>query len=338
MQKKIALAGLVLLLISSASCRRDQYRVNISGIDKDIEIMRLEKDIFSIAPGEEADAVPYLRDKYGEFLQLFSNVINTGDVNDDKWEGYLHSFITDRMVWDAYQRVSSQFEDISDIENQLSLAFRHYLWHFPDRVVPGVFTCITGFNNSIIVADTIIGISLDRYLGADTDFYGMMGIYSYLARRMDRQFIVPDCMYAWGSTEWDYHLMDYGVENLISRMLHEGKLYYFMRSMMPDTEENIIFGFTPDQMKFCRNNEDLMWGYLVEHDMLFTTDQFTIRKLVGEAPFTTYFTRESPGKAALWIGFRMVEQYMRRNPSVTLPELMEITDYQKILSGGRYDP
>ena len=58
--------------------------------------------------------------------------------------------------------------------------------------------------------------------------------------------------------------------------------------------DELIFGFTADQMKFCRNNESQMWQYLIEHDLLFNTEQFTIRKLTGEAPFTSYFTNESP--------------------------------------------
>ena len=74
----------------------------------------------------------------------------------------------------------------------------------------------------------------------------------------------------------------------------------------------LIFGFTTDQMKFCRNNESQMWQYLIENNLLFSTDQFIIRKLTGEAPFTQYFSNESPGRAAVWLGFRIVESYMMR--------------------------
>ncbi|MBP5473263.1 MAG: gliding motility lipoprotein GldB, partial [Bacteroidales bacterium] len=60
------------------------------------------------------------------------------------------------------------------------------------------------------------------------------------------------------------------------------------------------------------------WTYLMEHNLLFNTDQFTIRKLVGEAPFTSFFTTESPGRAATWIGFRIIESFMRHNKNVSL--------------------
>jgi len=91
-------------------------------------------------------------------------------------------------------------------------------------------------------------------------------------------------------------------------------------------------------MRFCRNNEAQMWQYLIEHDLLFRTDMLTIRKLVGNAPFTSYFTNESPGRAAVWTGFRIVESFMDRNSGVTLSELMDNKDVQLIVEKSRYNP
>ena len=81
-----------------------------------------------------------------------------------------------------------------------------------------------------------------------------------------------------------------------------------------------------------------MWQYLLEHDLLFSTDQFEVRKLTGDAPFTAYFTNESPGRAAVWIGFRIIESYMMKNTDVSLEELMRETDIQRILEKAKYAP
>jgi hypothetical protein len=91
-------------------------------------------------------------------------------------------------------------------------------------------------------------------------------------------------------------------------------------------------------MQFCINNERQMWLYLVGRDLLFSSDQMTIRKLIGEAPFTSFFTNESPGQAAVWLGFRIVESYMNNNREVTLDELMSDKDIQAILGKARYNP
>ena len=132
--------------------------------------------------------------------------------------------------------------------------------------------------------------------------------------------------------------MNYSADNLLSEMIHEGKLKYFEKCMLPTGNDELVFGFTSDQMKFCRNNESQMWLYLIEHDLLFTSDQFTIRKFTGEAPFTSYFTRESPGRAAIWLGFRIVESYMIKNPGIKLGDLMNDIDFQSILEKSKYNP
>ena len=107
------------------------------------------------------------------------------------------------------------------------------------------------------------------------------------------------------------------------RLFMKGKLKYFEKCMLPETTDEIIFGFTPDQMKFCRNNESQMWQYLIENNLLFSSDQFTIHKLTGEAPLTSFFTKESPGRAAVWLGFRIIESYMMKNPEIKMGDMMK---------------
>jgi hypothetical protein len=204
--------------------------------------------------------------------------------------------------------------------------------------VPGVFTCITGFNNSIITGDSLLGIGLDRYLGADCEYYPRLNIYKYIASRMTPENIVPDCMYGWGASEWDFSALKYSADNVLTEIIHEGKLKYFEKCMLPETSDEIIFGFTPDQMKFCRNNESQMWQYLIENNLLFNSDQLTIRKLTGEAPFTGYFTKESPGRAAVWVGFRIVESFMMKNQGTKIEEMIKNTDIQGILEKAKYSP
>lgn len=338
--KAISANFLILLLIISASvsCRRNPYKVNTGSIRVDIEIKRLEKDLFETDPAEISGKIPYLKEKYGKFLQLFSYVINAGDINEPDFSDLLIQFCTDKLNNEVYANTMKLYENIDFLENSLEKAFRHYKYYFPDKPVPQIYTCITGFNNSIITGDSILGIGLERYLGADCEYYPRLEIYSYLAARMTPDYIVPDCIYGWAASEWDFDYMNYEADNVLSEMIHEGKLKYFERCMLPEEPDEKIFGFTPDQMKFCRNNEGLMWEYLIEHDLIYSTDHFTIRKLVGDAPFTSYFTNESPGRAAVWIGFRIIESYMKNNRGIRLGDLMNDKDVQGLVEKARYNP
>lgn len=341
MEIKSKLIVAVLLAASTLySCKRNPYRVNVSSIKADIQIDRLERDLFSINPEDIAARLPELKSRYGDILVLFSLAVNTGDINDTAYVDYLTAFCTDKQNNDVYRLVAETYPDLSGEEKDLEMAFRHYLHYFPGKEVPRVFTCITGFNASILTlsGEALLGISLDKYLGADCEYYPGLGIYQYMAARMSREYIVPDCMYGWASSVWDMEAMDYETGNVLTEIIHQGKLRYFMRCMLPEVEDELLFGFTPAQMNFCRNNEAQMWQYLVENDLIFKTDQFVIRKLVGEAPFTSYFTNESPGRAAVWIGFRIIESYMQKNRGTSLEMLMNETDIQGILEKARYAP
>jgi hypothetical protein len=81
-----------------------------------------------------------------------------------------------------------------------------------------------------------------------------------------------------------------------------------------------------------------MWTHLIENKLLFTTNTLEINKFVNDAPFTSGFPQESPGRAAVWIGYRIVESLMQRNEQITLEDLMGFRDYQKVLNMARYKP
>ena len=329
---------LLAIALTMFSCRKNHYKVNVSSVKVSVEIKRLEKDLFTMNPDEVIKSVPALKKKYGPFLQLFSNVINAGDVNDDSFGDMLLRFCSDKQNNEVYDVTMKKFPDLSFLEKGLTDAFRHYKYYFPEKTVPAVFTCTTGFNNSSIVGDSLLGIGLDRYLGADCQYYPRLNIYKYLAEKMIPENIVPDCMYGWASSEWDFASLKYPADNVLAEIIHDGKLRYFEKCMLPDLPDEKIFGFTPAQMKFCRDYEGQMWQYLVEHNLLFSSDQLVIRKLIGDAPFTGYFTKDSPGKAVDWIGFRIVESYMLKNPAENIQDMLKNTDAQSILEKAKYSP
>jgi hypothetical protein len=334
----LVLSLMIVVSITSLSCRRNIYKVNISGIKVDVNIKRLENDLFTLNPSEIKARIPSLIEKYDGFLKYFGYVINIGEIGDSAWNEGLVKFCTDKLNNEVYEAAMLGYPDLSQLESDLSDAFRHYKYYFPRKNLPGVFTCIAGFNSSLITADSILGICLDKYLGSKSKYYPELQIYKYQTARMNPVNIPSDCMYAWASKLWDYKDAGYTTDNVLTQILHEGKLLYFVKCMVPEYEDNLIFGFSPQQMKFCINNESRMWQYLIEHNLLFSSEQLTKRKLTGEAPFTTYFSNESPGRAAVWIGFRIIESYMSNNKGIRLEDMMKNTDVQGILEKARYSP
>ena len=84
-------------------------------------------------------------------------------------------------------------------------AFRHYLYYFPGKTVPHLYTFVSGFNTSLILDTNILGIGLDRYLGDDYKYYQELGIPHYMIQKMIPGKIFSDGMHAWGQTEFSFN-------------------------------------------------------------------------------------------------------------------------------------
>jgi hypothetical protein len=162
-----------------------------------------------------------------------------------------------------------------------------------------------------------------------------MGTPSYLAQKKEPARVAVDVMYAWATQIYPYND---SLDNVLSRMIYHGQLAWFVGAMFPELDEQLNMGFTDEQIKWCRNNEKQMWTHLVEEKWLFSTDPMNIRKLVEDAPYTRFYTSESPGRAAVWQGWQIVNAFAERNPKLSVHQVMSQRNYQELLRLSRYNP
>lgn len=329
---------ILMLGLSLASCKRKSRldKVDASSIDVKIEVQRFDQALFRIKPDSIETKMPVLRAEYGRFVDMFcEGIIRIGKPDSPQYYQLLKSFLTDTMVCNANRRVQATFENLDDLNATLTDAFKRYHYHFPARTVPRVVSYVSGYNLSVAVDDSIVAVGLDRYLGEKTPQYNMLGIPKYLSIKMNPKKVSSDIVKAWLYGEFAFND---SVENLLSNMIYEGELVFITRHLLPDEPEHVIHGFTEEQLKWCKKNEKDVWTYLIENKLLFTTNSLEINKFVNDAPFTSGFPQESPGRAAVWIGYRIVESLMNRDETLTLNQLMGIKDYQQILTMAKYKP
>jgi gliding motility-associated lipoprotein GldB len=323
-------------MIGVVGCSRNPHKVDISDIDVEIKIKRLDRDLFEVTPLNEKESIPVLSNEYADFFQLYNyKIIQLGDPFAPEYPGFLQSFITHATTVESKNKVDSVFTDLENIEKEFSLAFRYYKYHFPNKSLPGVYTCISGFNQSIIIDEDILGISLDNYLGEDCELYKRLAFSRYKRVNMYPEKLVTDAMQGWIMSE-----MEIGDDNhrLIDNMIYNGKIMYIMDAMFPDYPDYQKIGFEAEQIDWCSDNAERMWTYMIENRLLYSTDRMTIRRYIRPAPFSAGFTEKSPGRAGIWIGWQIVRKYMENNKALGLPDLIEEYDYQKILSGSQYAP
>ncbi len=333
--KKVQTILFLFFLLVPFACKQEK-EVNVDDINLMIHAKRFEKDLFSLNIDSLKPGIEMLRQKYGAFFSLFNyKIINIGGSGTPAYPEYLKRFLTDYTINQAWEATQIVFNDFTSLNNKITNGFKHYKYYFPAGQVPAVYTYISGFNQSMVTADSILGIGIDKYLGPENELYKRMGLPSYVRYNMRRERIPVDCMRAWGMSEFVYND---SVDNVLSNMIYQGKILYYTKKMLPEESDTLIFGYTPQQLSWCKANEEKMWTSLVEEKRLFQTDMLTIAKFIKPAPFTKGFSNNSPGQAAIWIGYRIVEKYMQRKNNVTLPELMQNDNFQQILEESRYDP
>jgi hypothetical protein len=151
---------------------------------------------------------------------------------------------------------------------------------------------------------------------------------------MQEAFIAFDCMREVVRVK---HLPPYPGERLIDQMIYHGKMLYFLDEVMPGRPDTLKIGFTGEQLDWCYANESNLWAFLVENELLYSTDFQKINKLISDGPFTSFFEKESPARTGVWLGWQIVRAYMDMNDT-GLKEMITEKDAVDILTQSAYKP
>lgn len=302
---------------------------------QEVQVRRLDTDLFGLDTLQPD--IFALQAKYGSFLDVYTRgVLQIGSTADAEFRDLLLLFLKDSVMREVADTVGRRYPDLLHQEKELADAWAYYRYYFPERKIPQVYATISGFNQSVIVDTDAVGIGLDNYLGENCWFYDMLAvpIPLYARKKMTDQDIVKDVLMAWMQREFVFRPLK---NDLISGMVYQGKLVYALGRLLPEQPTCRLLGFTPEQGNWCENNEDRIWGFLIENDYVFSTQQRLMMKYLNDAPYTSGMPTESPGKTLVWTGLRIVEKYMDKTDS-TLGELMKEQDYHKILRTSGYRP
>ena len=336
MRRNINCLLLILSLLMLSACQKNRFEIEVGEVKGvKIKIDRFDRDFHAMDTTRLQDEVSRMRQRYGRFFDLFVNSQIQGALDTTlTLEQRLNGFLNDSFYQEnLYPECQTVFNDVTDIEHELDTAFRYIHYYFPEKKIPHIGLHISGFGNSVMVTPDRISSSIDCYLGSDYAPYSQI-VFDYQRKKMTRANVALDLVYAYLATEFE----EDSQKNLLQCMVNRGKLLYLMTIFLPNRSDAEILGFDEQQYKWCVENEKQMWDYLIEQKRLYNTSHLVITKFVEPAPFTSEFPQESPGQAVLWLGLKIVRQYMDNNTSVSLSDLMNEKNEQKILEGSRYKP
>lgn len=338
--KQIYLFFLVSLLITA--CSRNK-KVDVSNIPVNVKIERFDKEFYAMYTKPMALQAAYLQKKYGVFYHDFiALLLQNNDINtqDTAYFKLLRQVFAGKPFNDLKHDVDSVYPNVDKEEAELTDAFRHIIYYFPQKKLPQIYTYFSGFEAQTVVGNAYFGIGLDLFLGANSRFYpSLTAAYPhYLSRNFNSQNIAPRVIE--GMAREDMFPESDSNKTLLSKMIYNGKIMYFMDQILPDVPDSTKIGYTGVQLKWCQDFKSQIWAYFLDQNLLYESDYPKIQKYLTEAPFTPGLgdRNESAPKLAVWTGWQIVRQYMDKHPEVTLPELMANTNAQKILNESKYRP
>ncbi len=321
-----------------SSCDKNPYHKKVSHIDVEYSILPFHSEIEQLANDSTRNVENTLNKTYGQFFDTYLfDIRKNFDIQDTNRSAIAKQFVEDRWIAELYVLSDSSFKvNESTYNKKIHKALQYYKYYFPNPEIPQFCTFITGVNYSMAIDSNLIAIGIDKYIGADCGLYTSMNMESYIRRNLRPEKLVPDLMRSMAENDFPNAFTE---DYLLAKMLQCGRYQYFVKCMLPDEPDSVLWGYSAKQMEFCEKSECEFWKYFVgSGNLLFTTDYMIQKRFLDDGPFTVVFTKESPSRVGQWVGFKIVESYMQNNPEKTLEDLFMITSSQEIMSNAKYNP
>lgn len=306
------------MLIIASCDKKSKVEKEVEKIPVRLKVERFDKLFFETPPEELAK----LKKQFPFFFPA---------GNDDKvWLEKMQN-----PLWrELYTEVQKKYGNFEPVQKELETLFKHIKYNFPKAQTPRVITVISemDYNNKVIYADSLLIISLELYLGKEHKFYQFP---NYLKQNFEQKQIMPDVVSSF-SVNKTAPLTD---NNLLGKMIYFGKELYLKDLLLPEYSDADKMGYTPEQLKWCVENESYMWRYFLEKEMLYSDDSRLGNRFINPAPFSKFYLEidnESPGRVGAWIGWQIVRSYVKNN-EVPIEELLKM-NAKEIFEKSKYKP
>jgi hypothetical protein len=338
--KKILTVTIAFVILFLGSCKDDdRFKIDVSDITVDIKTKHFEKDIFKFNIDSNDYYLNFYKKNYGTFFEMFNyQIVEMGSPEDKNYGYNLTEYLKFWRSEKIPQILSKEFPDFDkDQLPGIIEAFKHYKYYFPKNYIPELYTYFSSFGYSVVTLDSIIGLGIDKYMGKKyNDLYSKAGWSDYQKKRMIKEMIPVDIMESLARSDYPYE--EEVSDNLLHRMIYEGKIQYYLDCMLPETPDTLKWKYTGRQLDWAKQYEQKIWNFIAENQLLYTNDKLEIGKLTSEGPYTTVFRENSAPRAGVYIGYKIVFNYMQNNPEVSLKQLMEQKDPANILAAAKYNP
>lgn len=299
--------------------------------------VRYEQAMASVDTNNLQSGLDTLFKEHPEFTNIyFYRVINDYYEPDTSAVNIYNIYRHSHIIKSLQDTIALVFSDVSAYEKLYADAFARMKKVLPNVTTPKIYTCLTELSTAaFLVTDDIMGVSLEMYLGSGSTYYDLDTWPRFVQRSMNKDNVIPNLLKNYIRNT---QLPAVEPKTMLDHMLAQGKELYVLKHLLPSTMDTLLFDFSDQQLEFCQANEKQIWSFMLDQKLVYDTNYKNIQRYVMPAPTSPGMPEDAPGRAAIYIGFKIVETFMNRYPETTMKNLLENTNSQQILDAARYKP
>lgn len=254
------LFSVLLLLFSSCEFKLKPFTDDAA--KQHIQVSRYDRLESQYLTTSDYSALQQMNTDYPvETSTLIEKMLKIGEVNDPQINSKFLAFYQDSTLQTIISDAESQYANMDDINTQLNDVFSKLKKEIPSLPIPHVYAQIGALDQSIVIGNNMIGISLDKYLGAEYPLYKKFYMPSQI-KTMTRAHIVPDCICFYLLSI--YTLSNFGSRPQLERDLHMGKVMWVCNKMLGKPFFNSRYISIVD--KYMARHYDMSIEQLLETD------------------------------------------------------------------------
>ncbi|WP_422083718.1 gliding motility lipoprotein GldB [Ulvibacterium sp.] len=297
----------------------DKVAEAIGKMDLSLQVFRFDREFAKAEPSD----LPSLKKEYPYLFPA--------QYPDSVWVVKLKDIVQVELL----REVGDEFSNFEQEETDLQLLFKHIKYYFPRFDVPKIVTVTSDvdYENRVILTDSLLLIGLDNYLGPEHKFYER--ISNYIAAGMDKQYLVSDVASAFAKRV----VPRANDRTFLAQVVYYGKELYVKDKLTPFLSEAQRIGYSQEDLEWAHLNEEPMWRYFIERELLYDTDAKLGPRFLDPAPFSKFgleLDNESPGRIGRYLGWQIVRAFMERN-AVSMQQMLGLPA-EEIFKKSNYKP
>lgn len=304
--KYIVSAALSLVVFASCENKENRQHALVPVSD----LVSLMRDYSVMSSDERAAAY----DADSTAVKAFMLTLGVDEPTDSLLLAWSRSRVVDVFTPD----VDSVFQDRNIVGQTLGMILENAAEHGLGLQERKYAAVIYGRPESVLFVDSVMLIALNHYLGADYQGYSHLPHYQRAVKTPEQ--LPYDLAEALVATEYPFEEGEN--TTLLSRMLYEGALAFAKKRLVDASSPAPALGYDEDTYQSLLKSERDIWRALIENRLLYDISPTTARKLLLPGPDVNLGNMNVPSRAGRFIGYRIVESYMRQYPEATLPELL----------------